>query len=188
MDGSPMMPTAIFVAVAILLVLFLLLITKRKEVEEQESDQATAATPSDCRDALQRPELVLRIFSREDREFVLEMRSPRLQQIYQEERRKVALHWVRKTSREVSRIMRTHRLMARLSRNLDVVAEVKLLWQYLELRFICGLLVLLIETLGPHALHDLASYAGELSQLIGRTLPDAAAASRVTSSENPGTL
>jgi hypothetical protein len=48
--------------------------------------------------------------------------------------------------------------------------------------------VLLIEALGPHALHDLASYAGELSQLIGRTLPDAAAASRVTSSENPGTL
>ena len=182
-----MMPTAIFVAVAILVVLFLLLITKRKEMEEQESDQATAATPSDCRDALQRPELVLRIFSREDREFVLQMRSPRLQQIYQEERRKVALHWVRKTSREVSRIMRTHRLMARLSRNLDVVAEVKLLWQYLELRFICGLLVLFIETFGPHALHDLASYAGELSQLIGRALPQAVAANPVASPENPGT-
>jgi hypothetical protein len=83
--------------------------------------------------------------------------------------------------------MRTHRLVARLSRNLDVVAEAKLLWQYLELRFICGMLVLLIETLGPHALHDLASYAGELSQLIGRTLPDAAATNRIASSENPGT-
>jgi hypothetical protein len=182
-----MMSTAIFVAVATLLVLFLLLITKRKEVEEQESDQATAATRCECRDVLQRPELVLRIFSREDREFVFQIGSPRLQRIYQEERRKVALHWVRKTSHEVSRIMRTHRLIARLSRNLDVAAEAKLLWQYLELRFICGLLVLLIETLGPHALHDLASCARELSQLISQTLPDAAAASSVASSENPGT-
>jgi hypothetical protein len=68
-----------------------------------------------------------------------------------------------------------------------VVAEAKLLWQYLELRFICGLLVLLIETFGPHALHDLASYAGALSQLIGRTLSDSATANRVASSENPGT-
>jgi hypothetical protein len=181
-----MMSTAIFIAAAILLV-FLSLVALRKEVEEQESDQSAAPTPSECRDALQHPDLVLRIFSREDREFVLQIRSPRLQRIYQEERRKVALYWVRKTSREVSRIMRTHRLVARLSRNLDVVAEAKLLWQYLELRFICGMLVLLIETLGPHALHDLASYAGELSQLIGRTLPDAAAANRIASSENPGT-
>ena len=183
-----MMSTAIFVAFGILLVFVLLLIARRKEVEEREGERAVAPDQRECRNTLQRPELVLRIFSREDREFVLQMRSPRLQQIYQEERRKVALHWVRKTSREVRMIMRTHRLISRLSRNLDVVAEVKLLWQYLKLRFICGLLVLLIETLGPHALHDLASYAGELSQLIGRTLPDAAATSRVTSSENPGTL
>jgi hypothetical protein len=186
MDGSPMMPTAIFVAIAILLVLFLLWIARHKEVEEQESDQATAPSRRECRDALQSLELVLRIFSPEDREFVLQMHSPRLQRIYQEERRKIALHWVRKTSREVGRIMRTHRLIARLSHNLDALAEAKLLWQYLELRFICGLLVLLIETFGPHALHDLASYAGELSQLIGRALPDATA-NRVASSENPGT-
>ena len=183
-----MMSTAIFVAFGILLVLVLLLIARRKEVEEREGDDPAAAPAQcECRNTLQRPELVLRIFSREDREFVLQMRSPRLQRMYKEERRKVALHWVRKTSREVGMIMRTHRLISRLSRNLDAVAEAKLLWQYLELRLICGLLVLFIETFGPHALHDLASYAGELSQLIGRTLPDVAAANRVASSENPGT-
>lgn len=181
-----MMSTAIFVAVAILLILFLFLIGRSGEAEEQESDQAVAAPAQrECRDALQRPELVLRIFSPEDREFVLQMHSPRLQRIYHEERRKVALHWVRKTSREVGRVMRTHRLNARLSHNLDALAEAKLLWQYLELRFICGLLVLLVETFGPHALHDLASYASELSKLIGRALPDASG-NRVASSQNPG--
>jgi hypothetical protein len=187
MDGSLMMSATIFVAFGILLVFVLLLIARRKDVEERECERAAAPAQRECRDIVQRPELVLRIFSREDREFVLQMRSPRLQRMYKEERRKVALHWVRKTSREVRMIMRTHRLISRLSRNLDAAAEAKLLWQYLELQFICGLLVLFIETFGPHALHDLASYAGELSQLIGRTLPDAAAANRVASSENPGT-
>jgi hypothetical protein len=187
MGGSPMISTAIFVAVAIFLVLFLLLIMRREEVEEQESVQADGSTQRECRDTLQHPGLAIRIFSREDREFILLMRSPRLQRIYQEERRKVALHWVRQTSREVSRIMRTHGLIARQSRNLDAGAEAKLFFQYLQLRFICGLLVLLIKTFGPHALHDLASYAGELSQLIGRALPDAAAANHVASSGNPGT-
>ena len=181
-----MMSTAIFVAVAIFLVLFLLLIMGREEVEEQETVRADASTRHECRDAIQRPELVLRIFSREDREFILLMRSPRLQRIYQEERRKVALHWVRRTSLEVSRIMRTHRLIARQSRNLDAGAEAKLFCQYLQLRFICGLLVLFIKTFGPHVLHDLASYAGQLSQLIGRALPDAAAANHVVSSGNAG--
>jgi len=186
-----MISTIIFVAFGILLVFVLLLIARRKEVEEleeREGERAAAAAQGECRNTLQRPELVLRIFSGEDREFVLQMRSPRLQRMYKEERRRVALQWVRKTSREVRMIMRTHRLISRLSRNLDAAAEAKLLWQYLELRLICALLVLFIETVGPHALHDLASYAGELSQLIGRTLPDAAAANRVASSENPGTL
>ena len=181
------MSTAIFVAFAILLVLVLLLIARRKEVEEREGERAAAAAQGECRNTLQRPELVLRIFSGEDREFVLQMRSPRLQRMYKEERRRVALQWVRKTSREVRMIMRTHRLISRLSRNLDAAAEAKLLWQYLELRLICALLVLFIETVGPHALHDLASYAGELSQLIGRALPQAVAANPVASPENPGT-
>jgi hypothetical protein len=182
-----MMSTGIFVAFGILLILVLLMIARRKEVDEREGDRAAAPAQCERRNTLQGQELVLRIFSREDREFVFQMRSPRLQRMYKEERRKVALHWVRKTSREVRMIIRTHRLISRLSRNLDAAAEAKLLWQYLELRLICGLLVLFIETFGPHALHDLASYAGELSQLIGRTLPDSAAANRVASSENPGT-
>src|SRR5260370_28196783 len=99
-----MMEVSIFVAFGILLVLVLLLIARRKEVEEREGERAAAAAQCECRNTLQGPELVLRIFSREDREFVLQMRSPRLQRMYKAERRKVALHWVRKTSRDVRMI------------------------------------------------------------------------------------
>jgi len=77
-----MMSTAILVAFGILLVLLLLLIARRKEVEEREGDRAAAPAQCECRNTLQRPELVLRIFSREDSEFVLQMRSPWLQRMY----------------------------------------------------------------------------------------------------------
>jgi hypothetical protein len=113
------------------------------------------------------------------------MRSPRLLRIYQEERRKVALHWVRRTSREVSKIMLTHRLASRQSDNLDAATEAKLLFQYLRLQFVCGLLVFLIKILGPHALNDLASYAGELYQRLGWALADAVDTKGVTSAGNP---
>jgi len=182
-----MMSAPIFITLAVFLILLLVLITRREEAEEQASAKADERTQRECRDALQHPELVLRIFSREDMEFISLMRSPRLQRTYQEERRKVALHWVRRTSREVSRIMRTHRLISRQSQNLDGFAEAKLLFQYLKLRAICGLLIFLIIIFGPHALHDLASYAGELYQLIGRAMPDAMSANGVASSENSAT-
>jgi hypothetical protein len=93
------------------------------------------------------------------------------------------LHWVRQTSREVSKIMRTHRLTSRQSRNLNVGTEADLLIQYLKLQILCGLLIFLIEVFGPHALNDLATYAGELYQRIGRALSETAAANRVAPSE-----
>jgi len=182
-----MISTSIFISAAISLVLLLLLTTSREDVEENAKGGSPGPGWRDSRDALQRPELVFRIFSREDREFILHMRSPRLQRIYQEERRKVALHWVQRTSHEVSKIMRAHRLLSRESHNLDVGAEAKLFVQYLRLQLTCGLLVLLIKTFGPHALSDLAAHAGELYQRLGRALPDVVAANRIAASEDTAT-
>ncbi len=180
-----MTSASIFIAIAIFLVILLLLITWREDGEEQARVEAEDQTQRKSRDALRPQELVFRIFSRGDREFIFQMRSPRLQRMYQKERRKVALHWVRRTSCEVSKIMRIHRLASRQSENLEVATEANLLFQYLRLQFICGLLVFLIGIFGPHALHDLASYAGELYQRIGRALPETAAANRVVTSGNP---
>jgi hypothetical protein len=165
-----------------------LLAMRREKAEGQAGSEANDRTRSKCREYLQHPELVARIFSREDREFICLTRSPRLLRIYKEERRNVALHWVQRTSRDIRGIMWTHRLISRQSHNLDVATETKLLFQYLELRVICALLVFLIRISGPHTLHDLASYAVELYQRIGRALPDTAAANRVVSPESRSTL
>lgn len=177
-----MMQGFAFVAVAVFLVVLFLL----SGWHEKNEDLATVTKRKWGRlgsaDVLQPAELVLRIFSPKDREFIELTHSPRLQRLYQEERRKVALHWVRRTSREVSRIMRHHRLSARYSHNVNVAAETKLFCQYLELRFLCGALVFLIQLLGPHALVDLASYTGELYEQLGRAMRDVTAVSNVASS------
>ncbi len=154
----------------------LLLLTKRRERLEEVEGPGDSGQQTQNRlrsvPALSPAELAIRIFSPDDREFIARTRSPRLQRLYEEERRKVALQWVRCTSREVSRIMRNHRLGSRQSTNLNVAAETKLFCQYVELRFLCGMLVLLTRVFGPHALMDVASHAGDLYQRLGRAMTD----------------
>jgi hypothetical protein len=178
------MSTFILVAVGLSLVLFLLLIVRREDLNQQAAVASSDRTLRDYPNALQPPELASRIFSRQDREFILLLRSPQLHAIYKQERRRVALHWVRQISHEVSKIMRTHRLASRQIHNLNVATESKLFLEYLRLQFLCGLLLFLIEFLGPHALNDLATYAGELYERIGRALPPASVANRAAQSAN----
>jgi hypothetical protein len=168
MGGSRMTPIALISIIAVLLLVLMLRRTGQDEAETRSGAESRLGLPG--------TQIVRRIFCEEDREFISRMHSRRLQRLYQEERRSVALHWVRRTSLEVGRIMRTHRLNSRQSQDLHVAAEAKLFLQYLRLRFLCGLLLFLIYLFGPHAIQHLAFYAGELYQRIGDALPNAAAA------------
>lgn len=124
-------------------------------------------------------DLAARIFSRVDRDFIERTRCLTLRRLYLVERRKVATHWLRHTMLEVGQIMREHRLRSRQSSNLNVFAEARLFFLYLELKLLCGFMLVLIHILGPHALADLASRAGGLYQRIARSLVEVAAGSAV---------
>lgn len=187
MGGAAMMTTLILIALAILLVALLVRITSWEGVEEEARGRSTSVSELDSHEGRARPEFVPRIFSREDRDFILHLESPRLKRMYLQERRQVALYWVRRTSRDVCRIMQAHRLASRQSQNLDVGTEAKLLFQYLRLRFICGLLVVLIKSFGPHVLSDLAAHAGELYQGMGRALSEGSLGNRVAPTEDTAT-
>jgi hypothetical protein len=182
-----MIPSFAIAAAAVFVLVLLLLRTRGEQVEEREASTPDPQNRFGGACALPPTELVVRIFSPNDREFILLTHSPRLQRLYKEERRKVAIDWVRRISREVGRIMSNHRLRSRQSPNMDVVAETKLFCQYLELRFLCGMLLFLVHLFGPHALLDLASSAGQLFEQLGRTLPDQVPASRFLSSGNSAT-
>jgi hypothetical protein len=177
-----MIPAFPLVVFALVLVVLLMLSTSNEEDEDPASAAGRNRDRLGSADPLQPAELVLRIFSPKDREFIRLTHSPCLQRLYQEERRKVALHWVRQTSREVSTIMRHHRLNSRYSKNVNAAAEAKLFGQYLELRFLCGALQFLIQLLGPHALGDLASHAAKLHEQLSRATLDATTGSQVAAS------
>lgn len=131
-------------------------------------------------------ECIRRIFSPEDRDFVDRQRSMRLRRIYRAERTRVALFWVRHTSREVRQIMNQHRVAARETRNLNVARELSLVLRYFEFRMLCGALNFFIRMFGPHLLKDLATHALEMSQSIEQVLENSSAANRIAPAGNLG--
>jgi hypothetical protein len=180
-----MSPSLALAAAAAFVLLLLLLRTMDNEVRAGDRGNRSAIRIRPRNENILRPaELAARIFSKEDMRFIQLMRSPRLQHLYLQERRKVASHWVRRTAAEVSEIMSVHRLSSRQSANLKVSVELKLFLQYLQLRLLCVMLLLLIWLFGPHALVNLAAYTGELSQRIGTALPDVESASQIMSAGN----
>jgi hypothetical protein len=162
-----MIPIALLSVLALLLIASFLWSTRNREWETQP-EHLEERRPLDENERIRREQLVVRIFSREDRDFIWRTGSVRLQQLYRKERQRLALGWVHTTSRDIAKIMRVHRLRSRHSPNLDAGAEAKLMFEYLWLRLLCALLAQLIRALGPHALGDFAAYANGLYQGIGR--------------------
>jgi hypothetical protein len=114
------------------------------------------------------PEFVPKIFSRADWEFVSETKSPRLERLFRQERKAVALLWIQQTSAAIQHIMREHAQAARGNDDLEFATEAKLVLQYAQLMFICGILFVVIQSAGPLWLRGLALYADALSQRIAQ--------------------
>jgi hypothetical protein len=116
------------------------------------------------------PELVARIFSREDWELISQTHSPALERLFLEERKKVALLWVRQTSRGIQQVMRNHADAAKQAADIRFRTELSLFLMYIELLLICETLLLLITTVGPPRLERIASYVHELSRQISHAV------------------
>jgi hypothetical protein len=115
------------------------------------------------------PEFVLRIFSREDLNFVSATNSPQLEKLFRRERKAVALLWVQQTRAMIQAIMREHALLSRSASDLRFSAEFRLVLQYAQLMLICGILFLVMQLAGPLWLRGLAVYADTLSRHIAET-------------------
>jgi len=115
------------------------------------------------------PEIVSRIFSDEDREFVSATHSKSLMKFFNWERRAVALLWIQETSAGIKEIIRDHAALTRRSHNLEFRAELSVFLQYIHLRLICTLLFLLVVLAGPPIVQSLALYVDRLSQRFGQT-------------------
>jgi hypothetical protein len=109
-------------------------------------------------------QFVARVFSLDDARFVAEMKSPQLARLFRAERQAVASVWVQQTSAAIQRTMREHKRVARMSEELEFTTELKVLLLYAEIMFICGVLFVAIQSVGPLCLRRLAVYVDAQSQ------------------------
>ena len=111
-------------------------------------------------------EFVSMVFSRSDWEFVHGLKSREVERLFEQERKKVALVWIRQTSALVRKAVSEHAFAARQSKNLDFLKEINILAQFLILITSCWILTIAIQTAGPVWLSGLANYAQRLSQQV----------------------
>ena len=154
-------------ALAAILLVFLLAVSLKAYTTARELEQGSDLTiDKEVGAYLCPPEVAERIFSGADRQFVCTQNLKTLRRAFDRERQWLALLWVRQTVASVRRIMREHAQLARSSRDLETLTELKLFLQYGALLTVCGFLYAAIRVFGPFSMARLAFRAEELSRQI----------------------
>jgi hypothetical protein len=117
-----------------------------------------------------------RIFSEEDWNFISNCTAPGIQRIFLEERKALALSWLKQTRKRVGQIMTFHRIAVRQDVQLSPTLEVRLAVDYLLFVFSYNFLYALIWLRGPFFARGIISYvagiADQLSYVSGQMLLD----------------
>lgn len=114
--------------------------TEVLEPREPSSSPGSAARQEDLGE---------RIFGSYDWDFVSRETPSAIQRMFERERTPLAISWLRRTRRQVSRVMSTHAAGVRRSANLQPAMELRLLLSYLSLVILCDFLIGLVWLRGP---------------------------------------
>jgi hypothetical protein len=148
------MPLILFVMIGALLLLALLYLMVRPSGQEGEgpdplSDarQAVEALES----ALLPPEMIGRVFAREDFDYVASSFPEDICRMFLRERRKIARSWVNMVEKQILALRRFHRIAARHHSGLSFRAEAGLAFDFAALLLACRALRVLLYVRGPFA-------------------------------------
>jgi hypothetical protein len=146
------------------LVLFLLLVTvfavllylfARRSGARAEGGAEALVSARQALNSLQTnllpPELVHRVFAREDLIFVSSVGSKRIRRRFLRERKRVALRWVAQVRKQVSSLKRFHSGRSRFYAQVDLRTEIELALSFASLLFVCRLLEAIFYIRGPFA-------------------------------------
>ncbi len=151
----------------IALLLLLMAAATKEWLASRQSEPRVAASEEDATEPCPE-EFVNRVFSRCDWEFVRGLRAGCIERLFDQERKKVALVWVRQISGMIRKIMHEHAREARQSKNLEFSTEINIFAQFLMLMGVCGILLAAIQLAGPLWLGGLAYFAQRLSQRVAK--------------------
>jgi hypothetical protein len=113
---------------------------------------------------------IAHIFGAEDLGFVRATGSERLCRSFRNERRQIALNWVRGTFAETHRIMSHHFRTVRSSPDLSLSLEAKLVAEFFLHQTMCLMLMGGIRVAGPDGLARLAGAVGSLRHQVGTVI------------------
>jgi hypothetical protein len=103
--------------------------------------------------------VIKRIFSVEDAEFVARSATPDVKCSFFNERKKLALHWFRRTRKQVARLMDLHLRLAGYTYDPSPGFELRLTAKYLTFVAVSNIVLLLLWLLGPFKATRSISYA-----------------------------
>src|SRR5258707_130082 len=113
---------------------------------DADSDSTNEASVDDPNFSRQ---ILSRVFSDEDRAFVVGLGSVQLRGALLAERKRIAIRWIRSNAVEAGSIVRAHMRLAAKAGDLRVLGETRLVLRYLELLLICNFLIFLASCFGP---------------------------------------
>jgi hypothetical protein len=148
------MPLILFLMIGALLLLALLYLMVRSPDHEASSPdplcdarQAVEALES----ALLPPEMIGRVFAREDFDYVTSSFPEDICRMFLRERRQIARSWVNMVEKQILALRRFHRIAARQHSGLSFRAEAGLAFDFAALLLACRALQVLLYLRGPFA-------------------------------------
>lgn len=95
-------------------------------------------------------ELIVRVFAREDLEFIESAGSPHVRELFMSERKRVALRWVRHLRKQVISLKHFHSGQSRIYARLDARTELGLAFDFASLLIACRILQVVFYLRGPY--------------------------------------
>ena len=157
-----------FLAIGLLLIILLIFLLIRSKGSGRSLSESTEDHEA-LADFQVEPfpqELVGRIFGTEDWNYVSVHESERIQRLFREERKKLAILWLRGTRDQARALMRFHKVHAAKSTGLEPVSEVKLAFDYFLFQLSCEFLAGLIWLYGPTHARRLVGFASGFSDRL----------------------
>lgn len=150
-----------FLAIGLLLLTLLLLLAQRSTRPSAFSRERSVAREALTALQLEFPprDLVERIFASQDWDFVSNQTRVQIRHTFLQERKAIALSWLRQTRKQAGRLMDFHLSAVRRNINLSPAVEIKLAANYLLFLLVCQFLLGLIWLRGPFGARRLVGYA-----------------------------
>jgi hypothetical protein len=149
----------LFLATGLLLIVLLLRLFSRDRTGDRVSIELLDNTEEvgSFYPRLPRRELTHRLFGSDDWVFVLSQKSDRTKRIFLQERKSLALAWMKAVRRSTKELMNHHRMMSRTSSELETFVELEVVANYFLFQILWQFVVLAIWLHGPTGLSGLIS-------------------------------